>query len=254
MTTTTRTVPATGPEQLGPMQRRTLVGVALAAHLAGGWALWQDLDEPVSPGALALLQVDWVEPARGMPPPPPPPRPMPPQPGPTRSALQPSAPVMAAAPILAAATASEPEPAPLPVAVPGPMPAPVAVAVAVADADAAPSTEAAPASSASATPAVTAAPPAAPRPVTLSATDWVRPPVYAYPREAVRRREQGVVALRILFDTQGVPRRVSLLRSSGSATLDEEALAKARAARARPRLQDGVAFEFVADTEAAFTF
>ncbi|RZS58441.1 TonB family protein [Sphaerotilus mobilis] len=111
---------------------------------------------------------------------------------------------------------------------------------------------AAPATSTHATTAAAPAPPAAPRPVTLSATDWVRPPVYAYPREAVRRREQGVVALRILFDTQGVPRRVSLLRSSGSATLDEEALAKARAARARPRLQDGVPVEFLADTEAEF--
>ncbi len=267
-----------GPfDPLGPRGRGALVFAALAAHVAAGAALWWHRPAPSTPASLALLQVDWVEAASPAPPPPVTPRPPRPVAEPPRAAPKSAAaPAPAPAPVLAAAPAPDPSPfqvpvqAPVPVRTPvvapaqvtapplaAPAPAPSAVPAAMAPAStttapAEPWSPASPPASPPATPPATS--PAAPRRVTLSATDWVRPPVYAYPREAQRRREQGVVAVRILFDTQGVPRQVSLLRSSGSVALDDEALAKARGSRARPRLQDGVPVEFLADTEAEFKF
>ncbi|MDP4301503.1 energy transducer TonB [Leptothrix discophora] len=247
-------------DPLGPRGRIALVITALAAHVTAGVPLWWQRPAPSTPASLALLQVDWVEapvphPAPVMPKPampkpvtPMPVMPMPMTPAPPRPVAEPARPVWAAPPVpaapavLAAAPSADPAPAQALPAVAQPLPPSMPSTM--------PSAMQPPMTPQVAAPSATAAP----HRVTLSATDWVRPPVYAYPREAQRRREQGVVAVRILFDTQGVPRQVSLLRSSGSAALDDEALAKARGSRARPRLQDGVPVEFLADTEAEFKF
>ncbi len=240
--------------------RSGLVLAALGAHLAAVGAVWLTRGETLPRVERVSMDVDWVMPVAMAPAPVPKPAPSPP-PRPTarttaRPTPQPSPrPIAAApAPVLAAAPSPEPSPQQSPQTSPQQSPTPVPMAAAaqpvVPFAATAPATPAA----STAETGVPAPAPAAPRRVTLTSTDWVTPPVYAYPREAMRRREQGVVAVRIRFDTQGVPRQVSLLRSSGSAALDAEALARARESRARPRLQDGVPFEFLADTEAEFRF
>lgn len=222
-------------EVLGPGARRVLVGAMLGAHLLAGWALLQVPAVRQVAAELAPIMVDLIAPVPQAPPKPPPPAPRPVQP----RTPPPPAPLLAATP--------PPVPMPEPVFTAPPPPEPPALP--------APTAPIAPPAPPLQTPqAAPAAVPAAPRKVVLTDTDWVRPPAYAYPREAARLREQGTVVVRIRFDVRGLPSRVELLRSSGSARLDDEVLAKARAARAKPRLQDGVPIEFLADSEAEFKF
>jgi protein TonB len=86
--------------------------------------------------------------------------------------------------------------------------------------------------------------PAAPRQVVLTDSDWVRVPQLDYPLAAKRLREEGTVVVKALIDVRGVPRQVTLQRSSGHPRLDQEALAKALTARVKPRTENGVPFEF----------
>lgn len=225
-------------EVLGPGARRVLVGAMLGAHLLAGWALLQVPAVRQVAAELAPIMVDLIAPVPQAPPKPPPPAPRPVQP------RTPPSPAL----LLAATPPPVPMPEPVFTAPPPPeppaLPAPTApIAPPIAPTPPTPAPQAVPAPA-----------PAAPRKVVLTDTDWVRPPLYAYPREAARLREQGTVVVRILFDVRGLPSRVELLRSSGSAWLDDEVLAKARAARAKPRLQDGVPIEFLADSEAEFKF
>ena len=78
----------------------------------------------------------------------------------------------------------------------------------------------------------------------LTDTDWIRIPQLDYPLASKRLREQGVVLVRALIDTRGVPKQVVLQRSSGHARLDQAALRAALEARVRPRTENGVPFEF----------
>ena len=52
---------------------------------------------------------------------------------------------------------------------------------------------------------------------------YLQNPVPPYPPLARRMREQGKVILRVLVDADGLPERVELRRSSGSARLDQSA-------------------------------
>lgn len=54
--------------------------------------------------------------------------------------------------------------------------------------------------------------------------DYLNNPSPAYPPLSRRMREQGVVYLRVLVSTDGVPDQVELKKSSGSVRLDESAL------------------------------
>lgn len=74
----------------------------------------------------------------------------------------------------------------------------------------------------------------------------VEPPV-AVPRLSRRLRESGTVLLHVVVDTQGVPREVSLRRSSGFARLDEQALGAMRQARFVPCTADGRPVECESD-------
>jgi protein TonB len=155
------------------------------------------------------------------PPPPPPPKVTPRTPPPP-------------APLIAAAPPPLPQPTPVFTAPPPPVVAATPAAPAVA-----PTPPSPPA------PAVPPAPaPAAPRQVVLTDTDWIRVPQLDYPLGSKRAREQGVVYVRALIDTRGVPRQVQLQKSSGFARLDQEALGKAVTARVKPRTENGVPFEF----------
>ena len=254
---------------LSPTAQGLLAASMLGAHLLAGWALLQAPTVRPTTETPPLVRLEMVALAPAATPPPMPataPAPVPPRA--VRSAPAPvptPTPVIAAAPLPAVERPAFVAPPPAPVQPPVPTPVREAEPVAVAPAPAPPTAPApmaptspptaaaAPAQAQPAAPLPPAPTPAAPRRVQLTDTDWVRPPAYAYPREAARRRETGTAVVRIHFDGRGVPRQVTLLRSSGSAAIDDEVQAKARAARAKPRLQDGVPIEFLADSEAEFT-
>jgi protein TonB len=210
----TRPVPALQPDDaLTRGQRRALVAGMLGAHLAAGWALLQF--EPVrqAMGELAPVFVDWVVPPIAIPPaPPPPPKPLP-------RPVQPP-------PLVTAA----PSPAPAAFVAPPPPPEPPTVAV-----EASPPAPAAP-------PAPATPPP--PKTIAITAVDYLTPPQLSYPLASRRLREEGAVQVRVLVDARGAPQQMQLVRSSGSARLDEAALATVRATRFKPYTENGVALPF----------
>lgn len=89
-----------------------------------------------------------------------------------------------------------------------------------------------------------AEPPALPRPPAVQQVPpgalryRVEPPV-AVPRASRRQGESGTVLLRVVVDVQGLPRSVTLHRSSGFRRLDEQALGAMRQARFFPCTDGG---------------
>ena len=93
-------------------------------------------------------------------------------------------------------------------------------------------------------PSPAVAPPVPPRKLlaTTAVRYLVEPPAEV-PRASRRAGEHGVVTLRVVVSTLGVPLQVSVLRSSGHPRLDEQALWAMRQARFQPYTEDGRAFE-----------
>jgi protein TonB len=81
-----------------------------------------------------------------------------------------------------------------------------------------------------------AAPPAPPV-LGASAIRYRVPPAIEVPMASRRLGEAGTVLLRVWVDAQGLPRQVSLHRSSGFPRLDEQALSAMRQARFQPVVQ-----------------
>jgi protein TonB len=67
----------------------------------------------------------------------------------------------------------------------------------------------------------------------------IRNPAPNYPREAIRRRLEGTVKLRVQIGLNGQVQLVSVAESSGYAMLDESALKAIRGWKFSPRLQNG---------------
>ena len=63
------------------------------------------------------------------------------------------------------------------------------------------------------------------------------------PRASRRAGESGVVWLRVVVDTRGLPKLVQVQRSSGHARLDEQALFAMRQARFKPHTENGTPIE-----------
>lgn len=80
-----------------------------------------------------------------------------------------------------------------------------------------------------------------PRGVARTELHCVVQPSPAYPSTSRRLGETGEVHLRVEIDTDGLPRQVSVHRSSGFPRLDESAVAAMRAARFAPFIEHGVA-------------
>ena len=78
-------------------------------------------------------------------------------------------------------------------------------------------------------------------PPVVESVEYVRAPAPVYPLESNRRRERGVVLLRVLVDALGRPAQIQLERSSGYARLDEAARAAVQKALFRPYEVNGVA-------------
>lgn len=209
-------LPAGHPEPMTPNARRALGAGMLAAHVALGWGLLQL--EPVREAAAEVipLTVNFIAPPAPAPAPPPP------------------APVKREPPKL------KPTPAPKPVITSAPTPAPQPPAFTAPPAPPEPAPPA-PVAALPAPPAPPAPPAAPPQPktISISAVEYLSPPVLNYPPAARRAGESGRVTVRVLVDARGLPQQTQVTRSSGFARLDESALATVRATRFKPYMENG---------------
>lgn len=87
--------------------------------------------------------------------------------------------------------------------------------------------------------AVIAPQPPAPKAVAASSLRWRVEPAVEVPRLSRRAGEQGRVQLAVVFDAEGRPASVQLLKSAGFARLDAQALEAIRVARITPYVEDG---------------
>lgn len=203
-------------DDLPPAQKRAVVAAIVALHGVAIWGLLQIAPVRAALAEAAPMFVDLLAPPAPEKPPesaPPPPTPVPKKP-------PPPLPVLAAAP--------SPVPAPFVVAPPPPEPVPPAppeVPVAV--------------------PALAPAPPAPPAPppppkeIPAAAIQYLEPPSPTYPRLSRRMNETGLVIVRVYVDTEGLPRTVQVLQSSGFARLDDAAVEGVRRARFKPYAENG---------------
>ena len=200
-------------------QTRALVVAMAALHIGVGWALLQvpGVRQPVMD--TAPLMVEWLAPPAL-------PRDTPPPPSQVQAQVPPP---VQPPPVLAA-----PSPAPVPTdvfSVPPPPPVPAETTVAAAPV---------------VTPAPTAPPapaPASPKRAVATAVSYALQPPVEVPLAPRRAGESGVVWLRVVVSTRGLPMLVQVQRSSGHARLDEQAVWAMRQARFIPHTEDGRAIE-----------
>lgn len=223
-----RRTPSPWPAGARPRDRRRLSALAIVLmHLLLGWALWHAaplLDTLPSPAVLTVALVS-ERVAERLPAAKPAPLLAPPRIGWTATPLpvptvpdpSPADPTPAVVPqVVAVAT---PEPPPLPR-----LPAVEAIRVQA--------------------PAPLPPPPSPPRPLPASSIAYLVPPPIELPLASRRLGEQGTVWLRVLVGADGLPRQVSVQRSSGFPRLDEQALSAMRRARFRPQLDNGAPVEW----------
>jgi len=96
-------------------------------------------------------------------------------------------------------------------------------------------------------PAAAAPSPPAPQRLAAGALRYLVEPAVVVPRLSRRAGEQGTVLLNVVVDVRGLPRAVTLRRSSGFPRLDEQALSAMRAARFVPCTDQGAPVECEAD-------
>lgn len=208
-----------GDESLARGERRLLVAGVASLHVLALWALLQVDAVRQAVHEVSPLMVDFIAPeAPPQPPPPPPTRPPVPAPRPA------PAPVIAAAP--------RPVPAPTPFVVPAPEPAPAPAPTVV---------QAPPAPPAPVPPPT----PPAPKLLPAAAVRYVVPPAIEVPMASRRLDESGTVLLRVVVDTAGLPKQVTLHKSSGHARLDEQAMSAMRQARFKPQAENGQPIEWI---------
>jgi len=194
-----------------------LVGLVVALHV-GALAVFVAYDVlPVIPKRPAPVLIELVADPPAPPPHAPPP---PPAASPTIKLPATPSPMIAATPVLAAPAAAQVVVSPAP-----PMQTSVAPAA----------------------PAAAPAPPAPPAPIVppdMNAATLGNP-APDYPIDSRRRREQGVVRLRVTIAPDGSVRAIEVARSSGFDRLDQAALAAVRRWHFRPGTQAGVPVEAV---------
>lgn len=204
-------------DEIPPAQRRAAVATILALHVAAAWGLLQVDAVRSAVVEAAPLFVELIAP------PAPERLPESPLPPPTPKTPPPPAPVIAAAPHIEAPAASA---VPEPSAEPSPEPAPPAPPEPPVVVVAAPAPPAPP-------------PPAATRELPASAIQYLEPPDPVYPRASRRSGEAGLVVVRVFVGTDGQPKQLQLLQSSGFARLDDAALEGVRRARFKPPTENG---------------
>ena len=77
------------------------------------------------------------------------------------------------------------------------------------------------------------------------AVRYLVPPAIEVPMASRRLGESGTVQLRVVVDAAGLPKQVTLHKSSGYARLDEQAMSAMRQARFKPQTENGVAIEWI---------
>jgi len=199
-----------------PRSRRLLMAVILAAHVLGFWGLSRMQDVRRAMARMAPVVVRLVSPAEPPKPLPPPPVPQPQIKLPTVTLIDPPLIAVNAPPAPSLMVAVVPPPPP-----PAPEQTTPSAAVAV----------------------VPPAPPAIKR-IPASAVRYLRQPEMTVPLMSKRLRESGVVHLRVIVDVNGLPRYISLAKSSGFARLDEQALHDMRSARFVPYTENGQPVEW----------
>ncbi|WP_332674372.1 energy transducer TonB [Aromatoleum sp.] len=214
-----------------PLERRLILALVAAAHLAAAIGFSQFRAEPVTPPP--PISVALIEPPVVIPTPAPPPAlPTPPKPE-IRKQPPPPKPVVTPAP-------------PKPVKAPVP-PAPVTEAAsAIRNEEPPPPVEPAVAAPAPAAAPVAAAPRQAEAPPSVAETvparfdaAYLNNPTPAYPPLARRMREEGKVLLRVFVTADGAPGKISVSTSSGSTRLDTAAENAVARWRFVPAKQDG---------------
>ncbi len=221
---------------LRPAERHLLVAGVGLAHLAALWGLLQvsavqDAVRQVAPLLVDFITIEQPKPEAPPPQPPPPPKPRP-QPVP-----RPAAPPVLAAPPAPAAEL----PAPFVVPPPPPEPVPVVTAPLAPPAPPKPPAPLAP----PAPPAPPPPAPPAPRVIPASNVAYTTPPPIEVPLASRRMGEQGTVQLRVLVGIDGLPKTVTVQRSSGHVRLDEQAVWAMQRARFKPQTDDGVPIEWI---------
>lgn len=219
--------PGNLPFQHTPRRRSGLLLIA-AAHAAAIWLFLQaDVVVHAVQQATPLMVALLSDPAPVRPPAPQP------LPLPQRAVLPP--PTLMPPPEVRVTEAAAPAPPPAPVIasiVQPPAPATPAVAAPA---------EPTPVRALTAPPPPVSAAPVLP----ASAIRYRVPPPVEVPLASRRLRESGTVLLRVLVDAQGLPRQITLHKSSGFARLDEQALAAMRQARFQAVNTDGQAIEWL---------
>lgn len=202
-----------------PPKRRRLLLVGIAAlHVLGLWGLSHVQDVRREVARVAPIVVRLVAPAE-------PPKPQPRVPV-AMPELKAPALTLVDPPLIAVAAA--PAPSPVVAALPPPPPAVVPVQTAPVPV------------------VVPIAPPPAPqiKQIPASAVRYLKEPRMTVPLMSKRLRESGVVHLRVIVDTRGLPREITLAKSSGFARLDEQALQDMRSARFVPYTENGQPVEW----------
>lgn len=218
-----RTQPTLGYAELSASsaRHRLLAAGIVALHVLVLWGLSQVQDVRRTVARVAPVVVRLMAPAEPPKPQPPPPVAMP--------QLQAPAPTFVDPPLIAIAAAPAPSPvfAALPPPPPPTPPTPVAA-------------------QATPTPVVPVVQPPPPtlKQIPASAVRYLREPRMTVPLMSKRLRESGIVYLRVVVDARGLPREISLSKSSGFARLDEQALQDMRSARFVPQTDNGQPVEW----------
>lgn len=203
-------------EWSGTRNHRAFAVGVLGAHLLLAWGLMQMAGVRHAVAQVAPVVVRIITPGE-------PPKPVPPPPQPPK--LAPPTPMLIDAPLIAINAA--PAPSPLVAVVPPPPPAPTTV-------------QATPAPPA---PVLPPAPPAL-KQIPAGAVRYLSEPRMTVPVVSRRLGESGIVHVRVVVDVHGLPREITLKKSSGFARLDQQALQDMRSARFVPQTENGQPIEW----------
>ena len=224
----------------GGLSRTTaIVGSVVAVHVLALWAAQNGLLRQAVEVIVPVQVIsDLITPAPPPPPTPTPPPPVPlppPPPAPPKPKAPPPPPPVRHAPSPRKAVA--PQPAPMPVAIADAAPAPDAPVGVVEPQPPAPPILAPVAPPPPAPPA----PPATPAVVAPSSNaSYLNNPPPTYPAISRRLGEQGLVVLRVLIGTDGLPQQVQVKESSGFERLDQAAVKTVSRWRFVPGTKNGV--------------
>jgi periplasmic protein TonB len=182
----------------------------------------------------APIMVSWIAPPAATPAPP---QPSPPKPQPTPVKVTPKP-----RHVIAAAPTPTPTPAP---AFTAPEPAP--------EPQPAPDTSGSNGNTTSnAPPAAPPAAPPGPQMVSASALRYLILPHQVYPMASRHLREAGIVYVKVVVDIHGLPKSVTIYKSSGFSRLDNQALDAMREARFQPYRVNGQPVESMAIAPLAY--